>query len=55
MYACAYILLAQTNELQRSTPEAEGVPSEAIITLFDSLTAYHTQTSIVSLCYVMAK
>ena len=32
-------LLAQTNELQRSTPEAEGVPSEAIITLFDSLTA----------------
>ena len=27
-------LLAQTNELQRSTPEAEGVPSEAIITLF---------------------
>ena len=32
-------LLAQTNELQRSTPEAEGVPSEAIITLCDSLTA----------------
>lgn len=32
-------LLAQTNELQRSIPEAEGVPSEAVITLFDSLTA----------------
>ena len=32
-------LLAQTNELQRSIPEAEGVPSEAVITLFYSLTA----------------
>ena len=30
---------AQVNELQRSTPEAEGVPSKAIIALFDSLTA----------------
>lgn len=30
---------AQINELQRSTPEAEGVPSQAIVALFDSLTA----------------
>ena len=30
---------AQINELQRSTPEAEGVPSRAVIALFDSLTA----------------
>jgi len=30
---------AQIHELQRSTPEAEGVPSQAIITLFDSLTS----------------
>lgn len=30
---------AQLNELQRSTPEAEGVPSQAIIALFDSITA----------------
>lgn len=29
---------AQINELPRSTPEAEGVPSKAIIALFDSLT-----------------
>lgn len=29
---------AQINELQRSTPEAEGVPSRAMIALFDSLT-----------------
>lgn len=30
---------AQINELQRSTPEAEGVPSHAVIDLFDSLVA----------------
>lgn len=30
---------AQINELQRSTPEAEGVPSKAIVALFDSITA----------------
>lgn len=30
---------AQVHELQRSTPEAEGVPSGAIIALFDSLAA----------------
>lgn len=30
---------AQVNELQRSIPEMEGVPSKALITLFDSLTA----------------
>ena len=30
---------AQINELPRSTPEAEGVPSKAVIALFDSLTA----------------
>lgn len=33
------VVRAQINELQRSTPEAEGVPSKAIIALFDSLTA----------------
>lgn len=32
-------ICAQINELQRSTPEAEGVPSKAVIALFDSLTA----------------
>ncbi|NDV84824.1 3-succinylated cholic acid synthase [Bacteroides sp. 51] len=32
-------LCAQVNELPRSTPEAEGVPSRAVIALFDSLTA----------------
>lgn len=31
-------LRAQVNELPRSTPEAEGVPSKAIMALFDSLT-----------------
>lgn len=36
---------AQINELQRSTPEQQGVPSKALITLFDSL--YHMpQTDI---------
>lgn len=39
---------AQVGELQRSTPEAEGVPSRAIITLFDSLMAL-PQTDIHSL------
>lgn len=33
------LLHAQTHELPRSTPEAEGVPSRAITALFDSLTA----------------
>lgn len=32
-------ICAQTNELQRSTPEAEGVPSKAIVAFFDSITA----------------
>lgn len=32
-------ICAQINDLQRSTPEAEGVSSKAIVTLFDSLTA----------------
>lgn len=45
LFLLAFCLLAsstvcaQVNELPRSTPEAEGVPSKAIITLFDSLTA----------------
>ena len=30
---------AQINELPRSTPEAEGVPSKAVTALFDSLMA----------------
>lgn len=30
---------AQTGELPRSTPEAEGIPSKAVFTLFDSLTS----------------
>ena len=30
---------AQVNELPRSTPEAEGVPSKAVTALFDSLMA----------------
>ena len=30
---------AQTNELPRSTPEEQGVPSKALIALFDSLHA----------------
>lgn len=37
---CLFIpvtLCAQVNELPRSTPEAEGVPSKAVIALFDSL------------------
>ena len=33
------LLHAQINELQRSTPEEQGVPSKAVISLFDSLTA----------------
>lgn len=32
-------ICAQINELQRSTPEAEGGPSKAIVALFDSITA----------------
>ena len=32
-------VLAQTNELPRSTPEEQGVPSKALIALFDSLHA----------------
>lgn len=31
------VLYSQINELPRSTPEAEGVPSKAIVALFDSL------------------
>lgn len=30
---------AQINELPRSTPEAEGIPSRAVIALFDSITS----------------
>ncbi len=30
---------SQTGELPRSTPEAEGIPSKAVYTLFDSLTS----------------
>lgn len=33
------LLRAQTNELPRSTPEEQGVPSKALIAFFDSLTA----------------
>lgn len=44
-------LNAQVNELQRSTPEAEGIPSAALITLFDSLTAL-PQTDIHSVMVV---
>lgn len=36
---------AQVNELPRSTPEAEGVPSKAVTALFDSLMALPKQTS----------
>ena len=36
---------AQINELPRSTPEAEGVPSKAVTALFDSLMALPKQTS----------
>lgn len=36
LYFCQ-VAYAQTNELPRSTPEAEGVPSHAISTLLDSL------------------
>ena len=32
--------IAQVNELPRSNPEAEGIPSAAVIQLFDSLTSY---------------
>ncbi|MEG0455931.1 MAG: serine hydrolase, partial [Bacteroides sp.] len=45
LFLLAFCLLAslsvraQINELPRSTPEAEGVPSKAIAALFDSLTA----------------
>lgn len=44
-------LNAQVNELQRSTPEAEGIPSAAVITLFDSLTAL-PQTDIHSVMVI---
>lgn len=44
-------LYAQVNELPRSTPEAEGVRSEALITLFDSLTAL-PQTDIHSVMVI---
>lgn len=44
-------LHAQVNELQRSTPEAEGVPSAAVVTLFDSLTAL-PQTEIHSVMII---
>ena len=38
------VLYAQTGELPRSTPEAEGVPSHAMVQLFDSLMALpHTE------------
>ena len=33
------LLHAQTNELPRSTPEEQGVPSKALVALFDSLHA----------------
>lgn len=42
MAACMILALpshAQTNELPRSTPEEQGVPSKALIALFDSLTS----------------
>ena len=35
----AFSASAQTGDLPRSTPEAEGIPSKAIFTLFDSLTS----------------
>lgn len=34
-----WIIKAQTNELPRSTPEEQGVPSKALIAMFDSLMA----------------
>lgn len=40
--ACLLLSLpmgAQTNELPRSTPEEQGVPSKALVALFDSLSA----------------
>ena len=39
---------AQIGDLPRSTPEAEGVPSKALIELYDSL-VYMPQTDIHSL------
>ena len=33
----SFTLSAQVNELPRSTPEAEGIPSQAVTALFDSL------------------
>ena len=33
----SFTLSAQVNELPRSTPEAEGIPSKAVTALFDSL------------------
>lgn len=45
---CSTISYAQINELPRSTPEEQGVPSKALITLFDSL-VFMPQTDIHSL------
>ena len=33
------VVSAQTNDLPRSTPEEQGVPSAAVAALFDSLSA----------------
>lgn len=41
----ATVSYAQINELPRSTPEEQGVPSKALVTLFDSL-VYMPQTDI---------
>ena len=46
---------AQINELPRSTPEAEGVPSKAVTALFDSLMHCRKQTSTAWWCCVTAR
>ena len=48
---CLGQLRAQVHELPRAVPEAEGVPSEAVAALFDSLMAL-PQTEIHSVMVV---
>ena len=46
---------AQINELPRSTPEAEGVPSKAVTALFDSLMADRKSTRLNSSHYQQSR
>ena len=41
----AGVTVAQVNELPRSTPEEQGVPSQSLIALFDSLHLCRRRTS----------